>query len=244
MKKILLLLICFLVLINSEPSFAQQKIPIIVYHSVDDYKGFGLKGLYVSPLNFEKQINYLKDNGFTLLTFEQWQDRGKVNKPIFITFDDGYKNNINAFIIFQKLKDKEFIPSATIFAISDFIGRPNRLSASDLQKMSDSGLFSIQSHTATHPDLTKVKDYFYQLKMSNEKIEKITGKPVIALAYPYGIVNEKVVAETKKYYKFGLTTTPGTFTEKGQENENYLLPRYYIYYSTTLEEFANIVEIK
>jgi len=70
----------------------------------------------------------------------------------------------------------------------------------------------------------------------------ITGKPVIALAYPYGEYNKQVINETKKYYQFGLTTIPEYYSGKGEKNELYLLPRKYIKYSTTLEEFAKIVE--
>lgn len=240
MKKfIILLLFCL-----SLPTvvFAQNKIPILVYHSIDVFQGHGMKELYVTPENFEKQMEYLKNNGYTLLTFERWQERNKVPKPIFITFDDGYKNNLHVFSIFRKLKSAQFHPSATLFVISDFIGRPNRLTSSDLKMMSDSGMFSVQSHTATHPDLTKITDYEYQLKSSKEKIAQITGKPVNALAYPMGVFNEKVVQETQKYYRFGLTTTPELFVEKGTKNELLLLPRLYVKYSTTLEDFANIIK--
>ncbi|MFD6442903.1 polysaccharide deacetylase family protein, partial [Peribacillus sp. NPDC060186] len=160
----------------------------------------------------------------------------------FITLDDGYKNNLNAFAIFQKLKNERFKPTGTIFVISDFIGRSNRLSKSDLKTMADSGIISIQSHTATHPDLTKIINYEYELKGSKDNIQKITGKPVNALAYPYGNFNDKVVAETKKYYLFGITTTPEPFSEKGIKDERYLLPRIYIKYSTTLDDFAKIVD--
>ncbi|MGG1486587.1 polysaccharide deacetylase family protein, partial [Peribacillus castrilensis] len=81
-----------------------------------------------------------------------------------------------------------------------------------------------------------------ELKGSKDKIQKITGQPVNALAYPYGNFNDKVVEETKKYYLFGLTTTPELFSEKGKKDELYLLPRIYIKYSTTLDDFAKIVE--
>ncbi|WP_306663949.1 polysaccharide deacetylase family protein [Robertmurraya korlensis] len=187
---------------------------------------------------------YLRDHGFTLLTFEQWDDRKKVKKPIFITFDDGYKNNLNAYNIFQKLKNEKFQPKATVFVLSDFIGRSNRLSQSDLKMMVDSGVVSIQSHTATHPDLTKITNFEYELKKSKEKIQHITGKPVIALAYPYGNTDKQVVGETNKFYSFGLTTTPELFSEKGMKDELYYLPRMYIKYSTTLDEFGKIVEGK
>ncbi|MFD2445103.1 polysaccharide deacetylase family protein [Bacillus sp. CGMCC 1.16607] len=221
---------------------AKMEVPILVYHSIDEFKGHGSKELYVTPENFEKQMTYLKNKGFTLLTFERWQDIYKVKKPIFITFDDGYKNNQNAYKIFWKLKDEHFHPAGTIFVISDFIGRANRLSKADIKDMAESGLFSIQSHTATHPDLTKDKKYVHELKDSKETIEKITGKPVLAFAYPYGNFNKQVVEETKKYYRFGLTTTPGPFSESGIQNELYLLPRIYVKYSTTLEEFTKMVE--
>jgi peptidoglycan/xylan/chitin deacetylase (PgdA/CDA1 family) len=244
MKKMLGLFTISVMFCLPSQALAKLEVPILVYHSIDEYNGSGSKELYVTPENFEKQMTYLKEEGYTLLSFERWHDINKVNKPIFITFDDGYKNNQNAFTIFQKLKDEYFNPSGTIFVISDFIGRPNRLSKSELREMTESGIFSIQSHSATHPDLTKIKDYIHELKDSKVKIETITGKPVVALAYPYGNFNEQVVSETKKYYRFGITTTPGAYVQKEIKNEKYLLPRIYITHSMTLKEFANAVHGK
>jgi peptidoglycan/xylan/chitin deacetylase (PgdA/CDA1 family) len=223
-------------------ALAQQKIPILIYHSIDEYNGKGSKELFVTPKNFEKQMMYLKKQGYTLLTFERWQEIGNISKPIFITFDDGYKNNKNAFDILQRLKDDKFQPKATFFVISDFIGHSNRLNQSELKMMSGTGMISVQSHTATHPDLTKLVDLQAELLGSKEKIERITGKPVIALSYPYGNFNDRVVSETKMYYSFGLTTTPEIFTKKGIKDELYYLPRIYIKYSTTIEEFASVIK--
>jgi peptidoglycan/xylan/chitin deacetylase (PgdA/CDA1 family) len=218
-----------------------QHVSILMYHSIDEFTGSGLKELYVSPKNFEAQMNYLKANGYTLLTFERWKDINRVNKPIIVTFDDGYKNNLNAYIVFQKLKDERFQPVGTLFVITELIGKPKRLTKSDLKEMSGSGLFSVQSHSATHPDLTKVKNYEYELKSSRDKIKEITGKPVIALSYPYGFFNEKAVEETKKYYEFAVTVKKGQFIEKRLPNELYLMPRVWIEYDTTLEQFAELV---
>jgi peptidoglycan/xylan/chitin deacetylase (PgdA/CDA1 family) len=242
MKRYLLIMTSIFFFYSPISILAQQKIPILVYHSIAEYTGQGSKELFVPPKHFEEQMNYLRKSGFTLLTFENWHKIHQVNKPIFITFDDGYKNNLNALKVFDKLQTNRFKPVGTIFVISDFINRPNRLSNEDLQAMVNSGLFSIQSHTATHPDLTQITDYVYELKASKDKIFQITGQPVIALSYPYGNFNDKVINETKKYYSFGLTTTPANYIEKGQENELYLLPRIYIKHSTSLDEFAQIVE--
>jgi peptidoglycan/xylan/chitin deacetylase (PgdA/CDA1 family) len=242
MEKYVFLFLFLLLNSFSTPVSAQQKIPILVYHSIAEYTGTGSKELYVSPGNFERQMKYLKDHGFTLLTFERWQERKKVPKPIFITFDDGYMNNLNALATFRKIAAPQFKPAGTLFVISDFIGRQNRLSAEELKMLADTGLFSIQSHTATHPDLTKITDYAHELREAKAKIERVTGKPVLALSYPYGNVNSTVVEETKRYYTFGLTTTPERFIEKGIKNELYYLPRIYVKNSTTIEEFSKIVE--
>jgi peptidoglycan/xylan/chitin deacetylase (PgdA/CDA1 family) len=242
MKILFILLLSIVVMTLPSKVTAAQKIPILIYHSITEYSGTGSKELYVTPENFEAQMIYLRDHGFTLLTFEQWHEAKNVKKPIFITFDDGYKNNLNVFTIFQKLQTREFKPKGTIFVIADFIGRPNRLSSDEIKRLTDSGLISVQSHTATHPDLTKSEKLTYELKDSNERIEKITGKKVIALAYPYGNTNERVVSETEKYYSYGLTTTPGHYTPSSTKKELYLLPRTYVKYSTNLKEFAKIVE--
>ncbi|WP_442598012.1 polysaccharide deacetylase family protein [Neobacillus sp. D3-1R] len=241
MRKTILLFMMMLWWGLPTQAYGRQVVPILVYHSIDEFKGHGSKELYVTPENFEKQMQFLKKNGFTLLTFERWKDISKVKKPIFITLDDGYKNNQNAFVVFQKLKDDQFQPVATMFVISNFIGQPNRLTNEDLKKMSDSGFFSIQSHTATHPDLTKIQNADYELNTSKIKIENITGKAVIALSYPFGNFNKQVVNETKKYYLFGLTTTPGPYVERGVADDLFVLPRTYVKYSTTMEDFARIV---
>lgn len=240
MTKKLILVLFFSFLLSGHIQ-AAGGIPILIYHSIDEFNGHGSRELYVTPANFEKQMNYLKNQNFTPLTFENWQDRMLIKKPIFITFDDGYKNNLNAEAIFRKVKGDSFTPKATLFIISDFVGRTNRLSSDDLKRLSDTGMFSIQSHTANHPNLIKTNNLEYELKNSKQSIEQITGKSVIALSYPFGIFNKQVISETKKYYKFGLTTTPGKYKEHGVLDGNFLLPRTYVKYSTTLEDFARIV---
>jgi peptidoglycan/xylan/chitin deacetylase (PgdA/CDA1 family) len=221
---------------------AQKKVPILIYHSIDEYSGQGSQELYVTPKNFENQMIYLRDQGFTPLTFEQWERVNQVSKPVFITIDDGYKNNLNAFAILQRLRSEKFQPKATFFVVSDFIGRPGRLSREDLKMLSQSGVISIQSHTATHPDLTQIEQFERELKGSRDDIQEITGKQVMALAYPYGNFNQIVAAETKKYYSFGLTTTPGPFVQQNIKDELFLLPRMYVKYSTSIDEFAALVE--
>ncbi|ETI67068.1 polysaccharide deacetylase family protein [Neobacillus vireti] len=221
----------------------QQRVPILMYHAIDEYKGVGLKDLFVTPANFEAQMSYLKDKDYTLLTFERWDEVNKVNKPILVTFDDGMKNNLNAFRILQELKDDQFQPTATEYVIAGSIdSSPSRLSTEDIKEMVNSGIFSIQSHTMSHADLPEITNYEQELNAAKEKIEQITGKPVIAIAYPFGHFNDQVVEETKKYYKFATTTKPGQFIEKGETDEFMRMRRVRISNSTTINQFAAMVE--
>lgn len=80
------------------------------------------------------------------------------------------------------------------------------------------------------------------LKAPKEKLEKITGKPVIAFAYPFGHVNDQVVEETKKYHQFATTTKPGRFITKGEPNELFKMKRVRIHHSTTVEQFTRSIK--
>ena len=66
----------------------------------------------------------------------------------------------------------------------------------------------IQSHTMTHVHFNDEEiesiDYDYQLLKSKQILEELTGKEVHTLAYPYGAVNDVVLAEVQKYYRYAV----------------------------------------
>ena len=71
-------------------------IPIVMYHSV--LKDEKYHGKYViSPAELENDILYLKEQGYTTIFMEDlinYTKGGELpEKPIMLTFDDGYYNN-------------------------------------------------------------------------------------------------------------------------------------------------------
>ncbi|WP_433959546.1 SH3 domain-containing protein [Cytobacillus horneckiae] len=54
---------------DQESESAGRDVLILMYHAIDEYKGSGSKELYVTPENFESQMQYLKSEGFTPITF-------------------------------------------------------------------------------------------------------------------------------------------------------------------------------
>ncbi|GIN93088.1 hypothetical protein J22TS1_41390 [Siminovitchia terrae] len=223
---------------GASPSKDGYHVPILMYHAIDEYKGNGMKELYVTPENFESQMLYLKSAGFTPITFEDLSHIGNIKKPIIITLDDGYKNNMNAYYILKKISDASFKPKAAIFMIGKKIGSQSGLSVNQLREISDSGIISVQPHTETHPRLTETVNYTKELQDIKAKLEKITGRKVSTLAYPYGDYNDKVIEETKKYYQYAVTTNPGI---ANTTDSPYELKRIRVNYSTSLTTFKNMV---
>jgi len=186
-------------------------LPVIYYHGVDPaYPG---NQLYVSPAQLKEQLQLIKDLGYTSLTMSEVNDYIKNNKAIpeksiLITFDDGYTDNYTyAFPILKELDMK-----ATIFVITSGTDNGNYYVSSDqIKEMSAYGI-DIESHTVSHDHLNTIsyEKQLEELKASKAKIESITKKDVLSIAYPYGDYNE----DTKKAtiaagYSIAFTTDTG-----------------------------------
>jgi len=183
------------------------RFPVLMYHTSSENNPGDYSDLYVKPSEFEKQIKYLTENNYTFCMFDDWNNLQNITKPVFITFDDGYEENYTEiYPILQKYNAK-----ITIFLVTN--PAKIRLTEEMIREMSDSGLVKFESHTATHPILTGISSddsrLTDELRNSKLRIEKITGKPVLAISYPEGMYNEKVKEKAREYYKFGLTTIYG-----------------------------------
>ena len=184
------------------------RVPIFMYHtSSEEYPG-GLSELFVRPSVFEQQIIHLVENGYTFVTFDDWDSLHNVERPVFITFDDGYEANYTEiFPILQRHNAR-----ITIFLTLSNVRRGG-LTEEMIQRMSDSGLVKFESHTLTHRNLTTISHDEASLRRelgeSRTRIEELTGKEVVAIAYPYGRFNARVAEVAGEYYRFGLSTAFG-----------------------------------
>jgi peptidoglycan/xylan/chitin deacetylase (PgdA/CDA1 family) len=188
-----------------------RNIPVLMYHSIAYEKGNELR---IPKDKFRLQMKYLKDNGFTTLTLNELYDHlvygsELPKKPIVITLDDGYVDNYtNALPVL-----KEFNLKATVFMITSCIDTDNRyLTSAELQEMDKSGM-EIESHTVSHPELNKLSYdvQLSELKDSKATLEKLLGREVPYIAYPYGKFNTdtlKIVEDVG--YKMAFSTITGT----------------------------------
>lgn len=188
-------------------------VPVLNYHQVNS--SFA-SALTMHPLEFERQLKYLADEGYTSITLDQLYEytvhhKELPPKPVLITFDDGYIDNYEvALPLLEKYHMK-----ATLFMISDAIGAPRFVTANQLLDMEQRG-FHIESHTDTHRrlDTLSAEETFKEFTVSKEKLEKILHHPITYMAYPQGFAPQEVERiGPKSQYKMGFTVAPGNIKE-------------------------------
>ena len=211
------------------------RMPVLMYHEVSDDL-FGIESLFVSPDNMRSQLQYLYDAGYDPIFFSDLCHLSDYDKPVLLTFDDGYIGNYTQ--LFPLLR--EFNMKATIFVITGLLNTPNYLTDEMVKEMSDSGLVSIQSHTVNHAYLGEIsyEEQEYELRQSYFDITRLTGKPPYVLSYPTGSHNRDTVEIGREYYRFGVKMNGNTWV---MDSELFDIERLYISRSTGLGEYQSIV---
>lgn len=219
-------------------NFVEFKIPILMYHYIRDYNNpddqIGTN-LSVSPEKFNQQLKWLKDNGYQTIDLDYLLTRSDTTpfKPVILTFDDGYQDAYtNAFPILQKY---DF--TAVFYIITDYINNNNQyMTWEEILELKNAGM-NIGSHTATHPDLSKLSDNRIgnELIESKKIIEKKLNIQISDFCYPSGKYNERVINKLKEIgYKTATTTHNGVVD---QNSNLYELPRIRMTNNTNLATF-------
>lgn len=141
-------------------------------------------------------------------------DLSHAGGAIAFTFNAGYASHVEAASILHARG-----MHATFYVVSSQLRvgpyYTAYMSASDLVNLSGDD-HEIGSMTVTQVDLTTVGAARLESELADSQaaLERIVGKPVRHLAYPYGAVNDAVAAAAARYYDTGrtLTTSTGAFT--------------------------------
>ena len=212
-------------------------VPTLMYHGVSDDM-WGMTELFVKPAEMEKQIKYLVENGYTPIWFEDLVNVDKIEKPVILTYDDGYVDNyVDLFPILQKYKVK-----VTIFLVTGTIdNNPNSLTSEQIREMAQSGLVSFQSHTVSHPYLRGQSREMqeYELKQSAQDVAAITGKMPAVICYPSGSFDETTLELARKYYRMGINMNGNEYITG---EDPYKVDRYYIRRQDGLGTFIQYIQ--
>lgn len=117
-----------------------------------------------------------------------------------------------------------------------FSGRFRMMNAIDLRKVVDAGI-TVAAHTLSHPMLSRMteSDAFSEIAGSKSCLEAITGKPVWALAYPFGDAQAVTVRETQLARRAGFSCA-FTNTENETSSDMFAYPRVHVSCDTGVAE--------
>lgn len=177
-----------------------MNVPILLYHSIAERVAPGFQRWAVSPERFGEQLSYLRERRYTPLTVSQLtRSLGErlplPEKPVVITFDDGFEDFYTAAL--PLLRAHKSV--ATLYVTTGYMEGTSRwlaaegegerpmMSWAQLQEVSRSGV-ECGAHTCTHPqlDTLSLKEAQREIMGSKRALEERLGRAVLSFAYPHG----------------------------------------------------------
>ena len=152
---------CFTFVLRQEQpvinNITPVKIAVVMYHGLIDDTSKQNK-YFIDPKYFEEDLKYLNENGFQTIFASELINHFEKNtplpeKPVLLTFDDGYYNNYTfAYPLLKKYNCKAVI-SPIGYPADEAVKETkqntfySQCTWKQLKEMSDSGLVEIQNHT-------------------------------------------------------------------------------------------------
>jgi len=194
--------------INDKAKLA--RVPVIMYHDILPQKQVFFD---VTPQEFEQHLRLIQKQGLTPISFDQLVTHLRTGlplpeKPIMLTFDDGYGGHYE--YVYPLLKKYGYPGIFSIYTSKVGInsGRTH-LSWEQLREMAADPLVTIASHSVTHPDdLRKLPDDKLKMEVFESKqiLESQLGIPIRYFTYPAGKYDQRVTELVKQAgYQAALT---------------------------------------
>ncbi len=202
-------------------------IPVLMYHKIPKQELDSPHKIYVTQSNFEKHLQFYKNQGFETVTFSQLKEFKNgtrsfsefPKKPLVLTFDDGYWDNFNNAD--PLLKKYNFKAQIFLLANSDIshnqwdetnAEKGDKIVAGSDRKLWLKSNFEIGSHGFSHKRITEMTSdvAFTELVDSKRSLEKEFEREVCVYAYTYGDTNAACarLAEAAGY-DFAVNTDTG-----------------------------------
>ncbi len=213
-KKIILFSFIIIILSFILVRHCFYEVPILMYHRIAS-SCTESPLLCVNPQSFKKQMDFISRYGYKVISLEELVNAlSKKQTPphnaVVITFDDGSEDIYrNAFVV---LKKNRF--PATVFVITDLVGKEEFLSWEQLRQMQGQGI-DIASHTKTHSYLPGIADeqrLWSEIFESKKELENRIDRPINLFSYPIGGYNYKIIDFVKRAgYIAACTTNRGGY---------------------------------
>lgn len=236
--------------IQTESKSESISVPIFMYHEVKPSK---TRKDAITPSEIESDLKYLKSNNYTAITMADLINyvNGKESlpqKPIILSFDDGYYNNyVYVYPLLKKYNMKivlSIIGKSTddFSKVSDINLDYSHVTWDQINEMIKSGLVEIQNHTYNMHTITRNRFGCQKNKGESlahydqaltedictlqKEILSMTGTSPSTFTYPYGRDSKESYYIIKKLgFKASLTCDYGVNSITKNPNILYGLKR-------------------
>lgn len=213
----------------ARPASAQDTavpLPVAMYHSVTD-QGDSPGEYVISPSMLEKDLQWLSQHGYETVVVGDLVSHVEngtplPEKPVMLTFDDGYYNNYrNAYPLLQKYGMQAVLsPVGTLAEQFTETDDPEEhevwsyCTRQELQEMAVSGVVEMQNHSYDFHELTPRRGclrksgedeatyrniFFEDTRKAQELFRSIRISPPVCYTYPYGARNAETDALVQEY---------------------------------------------
>ncbi len=178
--------------------------PILLYHHITPEE---IDNEYYLALDlFEQHMEWVTQQGYTTITISQLADaltKGTYlpEKPILITFDDGYDDLYQ--YAYPVMKSRGMV--ATAYLIGFCLDAEGCISTEQVRMMAESG-WEFGVHSMSHQNLTTVSDLNYEMYQPRVLLERKLNLPLTTFAYPYGAGNDFIY---RKSWQYGYSAAVG-----------------------------------
>jgi peptidoglycan/xylan/chitin deacetylase (PgdA/CDA1 family) len=169
-------------------------IPVLLYHSVSDQPPPNGAWRAVSPADFAAHVDAIVASGREALGISTLAAmlRGEQplpERPVAITFDDGYADTYPAV---ELLRGRGL--NSTVYVTTGEIGAPDRLSARRVAGLACLSGVEVGAHAVRHRHLDVLDDgeLAEELEVSKAQLEQLIGQCVDSFAYPHGAYDGRV----------------------------------------------------
>ena len=164
---------------------------VIYYHDI--VTGDGSKYMRTNIDVFKQQMQYLVDNNYETLRFDDLDNLEKIQfkkRRVLIAFDDGWRSNYEKIFSWMNERGLKYNVFLTIAEINH---NPNYLTWEMVDEMHKCGLCGFGAHTLTHPSMKDIKiiDTKKEIEEANNIFENKLGYAPKDFCYPFGYYSEE-----------------------------------------------------
>lgn len=243
----------------------EYELPIIMYHHI--LKDKSKHGKFViSPDEFESDLKYLKKNGYTTITADaliRYQEDGEPlpEKPVMLTFDDGYLSYSEYAVPLLKKYSMCAVVSIVGAYTDEYTKMQDRnvsyahLNWEDVEILSTTTHTEIQNHTYDMHKISGGRNGCAKMRGENDDhykefftkdVEKMrnlifdhTKKQANCFTYPFGFFCSEAEGEIKKMgFKMSLSCTEGV-NKINRNSSLYKLHRFNREHNRSIEKILN-----